>query len=144
MDIVGCNLTERLHDEEAFGHERMWNDEGVIVHREAVVKQDVDVDEAVVVFAADGFGGASQIALYELRLAEQLERSHRRLYGDGGIEEVVVRRESPRRVDMKSGLGDDGPNPFFDMLQCLVQVVALVAEIRSQTQIGGMHGFISR
>lgn len=90
-------------------------------------KQEVDVDEAIVINAILRLLGTAQIALNLLGSIEHGKGRKDCVDSTAGIQETVVRLESPWLGNMKSGEGRNGPYPLFYKLQGSTEVALLIA-----------------
>ncbi len=125
------NLPQGNEDKLSLVHQRMGNDEARMLHCErfALVKgkQQVDVDEAVVINTILRLLGTAQIALNLLGSIEHGKGRKDSVNSTAGIQETVVGLETPRFGNIKSREGRNGPYPLFYELNGLTEVALLVA-----------------
>lgn len=127
----GSYLPQGNEDKLPLVHQRMGNDEARMLHGErfALVKgkQNINIDEAVVINTILRLLGTAQIALNLMGSIEHGKGRKRSVDGTAGIQETVFRLESPWLGNMKSGEGRNGPYPLFHKLQGSTEVALLIA-----------------
>ncbi len=133
MHQRGSNLGEGEKDEGALFHQGVRNLKFTVVIDLITIEEDVDIDGAVVVGTVGTLGGASQVTLDGLGGVEQVQGGQGGLYLHGGIEERVVRLESPGGCFIKRGEGDDATYPLFYLVDGTMELRLLVTQIGAQT-----------
>ena len=87
---------QRLHNKLPLVHQRMGYLEVGVVDVEVVVQQDVDVDDAVVIYAVGRLLRPAHGALDGLRGFKHLARRERSGTAYGGVDKTVARLKTPR------------------------------------------------
>ena len=71
IKLLRINLLQRFHHEITFFHQWMRNLEIGLIYHQVIYHQDINVDDAVMVFASHRLHGAPHFALYALRSLQQ-------------------------------------------------------------------------
>ena len=78
IKLLRINLLQRFHHEITLLHQWMRDLEIGLIYHQVIYHQDIDVDDAVMVFASHRLHGAPHFALYALRSLQHLARRDRK------------------------------------------------------------------
>ena len=129
MDGFPCYFGQRGHDESPLRHQRMRKRQFGQIQHEVVIKEQVDVDEAIGINALYGLLFASHFLFDCLGEVQYVQRRKGCFHTCRRIQETVFRPESPRGCFVKRGKGSHLPYPFRYHSDGAEQVFPFVAQI---------------
>ena len=124
-------LLQRSHHEVALFHQRMRNLEIGLIDDQIIYHQNVDIDDAVVIFSIYRLQGSAHLLLYPLGSLQHLTGSHGGENHHTGIDEVIGRRIAPRLGFVKSRLALYHANLLSYFIDSLTNITFPVTQIRA-------------
>lgn len=132
---MGPHLLKRLHNEVAFIHPGMRNNQLRQIYLRITIQQYVNVYDAVGILAINGLVRTPHLSFYGLGLLKQVQWGQCRINPHHSVDKRAVALKAPRLSFDKSGLTLNMSNPLLYLINSSPQMQTLITEVRPQSKI---------